>query len=94
MRPRRSADGRGRAEVLAETETGWTSVLARGVLEHRSTVEDPDARATDGDSVSRAERELEISFYHVFDAPGEMTFALVRLETGDLTGVVEASDDR
>lgn len=76
--------------VAAETDAGWTSVLARGELEHRSTVEDLDTRPPGDGSVSQSERELEIPFYHVFDAPDEMLFTLVRLRTDELTGVVEA----
>jgi hypothetical protein len=75
--------------VAADTDDGWTSVVARGELSHRSTVENLDtARPSDG-STSQANRELDIPFYQVFDAPDEMVFTLVRLETDDLTGVVE-----
>lgn len=42
--------------------------------------------------MSPADRELAIPFYHVFDAPEEMPFALVRLPVDELTGVVEAAD--
>lgn len=76
--------------VAADTEAGWKSVLAHGELEHRSTVENLDTHQPGDDSVSQAERELEIPFYNVFDAPAEMTFTLVRLRTDELSGVVEA----
>lgn len=79
--------------VAADTEAGWTSVLARGELEHRSTVEDLDTAQPRDGTVSQADRELEIPFYHVFDAPAEMTFTLVRLRTDEVTGVVEAPAD-
>jgi len=76
--------------VAAETEAGWKSVLARGELEHRSTVDDLDTHRPSDRSVSQAEREIEIPFYHVFDAPADAVFALVRLPVDELTGVVEA----
>lgn len=75
--------------VAADTEAGWKSVLASGELEHRSTVDNLDAHSSDG-ALSESERELEIPFYHVFDAPADMTFTLVRLGVDELTGVVEA----
>jgi nitroimidazol reductase NimA-like FMN-containing flavoprotein (pyridoxamine 5'-phosphate oxidase superfamily) len=78
--------------VAADTEAGWKSVIARGGLEHRSTVEDLDVHRPDDGSISQAERELAIPFYHVFEAPDEMVFALVRLPADELTGVVEAAD--
>lgn len=76
--------------VAADTDAGWQSVVARGRLEHTSTVEDLDRHRPPGGSTSQAERELEIPFYQVFEAPDEMAFALVRLRTDELTGVVEA----
>ncbi|OYR38267.1 hypothetical protein DJ82_05795 [Halorubrum sp. Ib24] len=76
--------------VAAETEAGWKSVLARGEPEHRSTVDDLDTHRPSDRSVSQAEREMEIPFYHVFDAPADAVFALVRLQADELTGVVEA----
>lgn len=76
--------------VAAETEAGWKSVLARGELEHRSTVDDLDTHRPSDRSVSQAEREIEIPFYHVFDSPADAVFALVRLAVDELTGVVEA----
>jgi nitroimidazol reductase NimA-like FMN-containing flavoprotein (pyridoxamine 5'-phosphate oxidase superfamily) len=78
--------------VAAETEAGWKSVLAHGALEHRSTVDDLDTHQSGDGSVSQAERELEIPFYHVFEAPDDMIFTLVRLQVDELTGVVEADD--
>lgn len=42
--------------------------------------------------MSPADRELAPPSYHVFDAPEEMPFALVRLPVDELTGVVEAAD--
>jgi nitroimidazol reductase NimA-like FMN-containing flavoprotein (pyridoxamine 5'-phosphate oxidase superfamily) len=79
--------------VAAETDAGWRSVVARGGLEHRSTLEDLDTGPPADGSVSEAERELAIPFYHVFEAPSETTFALVRLRTDELTGVAEPPDD-
>ena len=79
--------------VASETDDGWTSVVARGRLEHRNTVEDLSRHRLPGEDVSQADRELRIPFYHVFEAPSEMVFALVRLDVTELTGVVEASDD-
>jgi nitroimidazol reductase NimA-like FMN-containing flavoprotein (pyridoxamine 5'-phosphate oxidase superfamily) len=76
--------------VAADTEAGWKSVLARGELEHRSAVENLNAPQHGNGSVSQAERELEIPFYAVFDAPADMVFTLVRLRVDELTGVVEA----
>jgi len=78
--------------VADRTEAGWKSVIARGEPEHRSTVEDLDTHRPADGSVSPAERELEIPFFHVFDTPAEMVFALVRLPADELTGVVEAAD--
>jgi len=79
--------------VAAETEFGWRSVVARGELEHRNAVEDLSRTATSDGSTSDADRELDVPFYHVFDAPSETVFALVRLRTDELTGVAEARDD-
>lgn len=78
--------------VAADTETGWKSVIARGEPEHRSTLGELDAHRPDDGSVSQAERERDIPFYSVFDAPDEMMFALVRLAVDELTGVVEAAE--
>jgi nitroimidazol reductase NimA-like FMN-containing flavoprotein (pyridoxamine 5'-phosphate oxidase superfamily) len=79
--------------VAAETDAGWQSVVARGRLEHRNTVDELAKHRLPGESVSQADRELAIPFYHVFEAPDEMVFALVRLEVDELTGVAEATDD-
>jgi nitroimidazol reductase NimA-like FMN-containing flavoprotein (pyridoxamine 5'-phosphate oxidase superfamily) len=84
------ATDRGTFVVAAQTDAGWKSVLARGTLEHRNTVENLDRVTPQDGSVSDAEHELDIPFYHVFDAPSEMVFTLVRLRTDELTGVVEA----
>jgi nitroimidazol reductase NimA-like FMN-containing flavoprotein (pyridoxamine 5'-phosphate oxidase superfamily) len=78
--------------VAAETEAGWRSVLARGEPEHRSTVEELDTHRPGDGSVSQAERELEIPFYYVFDAPDDAVMTLVRLRVDELTGVAEAED--
>jgi nitroimidazol reductase NimA-like FMN-containing flavoprotein (pyridoxamine 5'-phosphate oxidase superfamily) len=78
--------------VAAETEGSWKSVVARGKLEHRSTVENLNHHSADG-TVSQSERELEIPFYHVFDAPEDLIFTLVRLQVDDLSGVTEPEDD-
>ncbi|MFC7018831.1 MULTISPECIES: pyridoxamine 5'-phosphate oxidase family protein [Haloarcula] len=79
--------------VAAETESGWKSVVASGELEHRNTTENLD-RVTPADSErSDAEHEQKIPFYHVFEAPSELLFTLVRLRTDELTGVVESTDD-
>jgi hypothetical protein len=78
--------------VAAETEAGWTSVLARGTLEHRSAIDNLDTHRPPDGSIPQADREREIPFYHVFDAPDATTFALVRLRTDELTGVTEAAD--
>lgn len=86
------ATERGTFVVAAETETGWKSVVARGSLEHRNTVENLDRVTPPDGSLSDAEHELEIPFYHVFEAPSEMLFTLVRLRTDELTGVGEADD--
>jgi hypothetical protein len=83
------ATDRGTFVVAAETESGWKSVVARGRLEHRSTVEEL-SRVGSADGASDADRELDIPFYHVFEAPSEALFALVRLRTEELTGVAEA----
>jgi hypothetical protein len=79
--------------VAAETDAGWKSVVARGGLEHRGTVEDLSGGRGHGAPAGDAERELEIPFYQVFEAPGETTFALVRLRTEELTGVAEPAAD-
>ncbi len=79
--------------VAARTETGWTSVVARGRLKHQNTVEDLSRHRLPGEAVSQADRELKIPFYHVFEAPSETMFALVRLDARELTGVVEAGAD-
>jgi hypothetical protein len=80
--------------VAAETADGWKSVVARGGLEHRNTVEDLARHRQRGQSASDADREFQIPFYHVFEAPSEMVFALVRLKVHELTGVTEAAGDR
>jgi len=79
--------------VAGRTEAGWKSVVARGEPEHRSTVEDLDTHRPADGSMSPADRELEIPFFHVFDAPAETVFALVRLRVDELTGVAEAGGD-
>ena len=79
--------------VAAPTDAGWKSVVARGRLEHRNTVEDLSRHRLPGEAVSQADRELRIPFYHVFEAPSETVFALVRLDVTELTGVVEADTD-
>jgi len=84
------ATDRGTFVVADRTETGWKSVVARGTLEHQNTVEDLDRVAPPDESISGADRELEIPFYHVFEAPSELLFTLVRLRTDELTGVMEA----
>ncbi|SNR26011.1 pyridoxamine 5'-phosphate oxidase family protein [Halorubrum vacuolatum] len=78
--------------VAAETESGWKSVVASGELEHRSTVENVDQVTPPDREYSDAEYELHIPFYHVFEAPSELLFTLVRLRTDELTGVAEATD--
>jgi hypothetical protein len=78
--------------VASETEAGWKSVVARGELNHRNTVDNLDQVTPPDGSLSDAEHELHIPFYHVFEAPSEMLFTLVRLQTDELTGVVEADD--
>ncbi len=83
---------RGTFVVAAETREGWRSVVARGELEHRNTVDDLDRVTPPDEGLSDAERELHIPFYHVFEAPSEMTFTLVRLRTDELTGVAESTD--
>ena len=77
--------------VASETDEGWTSVVARGRVSHVNTVEDLAQHRMPGESESPADRELRIPFYHVFEAPSEMLFALVRMDVTELTGVVEAS---
>ncbi len=79
--------------VADETETGWKSVIARGTLEHRSTVEDLDVVPEGEDSVSQVEREREIPYYTVFDAPDELLFTLVRLDTDEITGIASEETD-
>lgn len=79
--------------VAAETDDGWKSVVARGRLEHRNTVEDLSRHRLPGEDVSQADRELRIPFYHVFETPEEMLFALVRMDVTELTGVGESSGD-
>lgn len=76
--------------VAADTDDGWTSVIARGRLEHVNAVEDLSRHRLPGESTSPADRELDIPFYHVFETPDETVFALVRLDVTELTGVVEA----
>lgn len=78
--------------VSAETDAGWRSVIARGPIEHLSSVDGIDSTPRPGPEspqVSYADIELEIPFYSVFESPSEMTFALVRLRTSELTGVAE-----
>jgi hypothetical protein len=85
--------GQGTFVVASETDAGWKSVVARGGLQHRNTVDDLNrVRPGDG-SASEADREVDIPFYQVFEAPTETVFALVRLRTDELTGVAEADDD-
>jgi len=78
--------------VAARTDSGWKSVVARGPLEHLSSADNVDSTQPSGPEsppVSHADIERQIPFYSVFDSPSEMTFALVRLRTDELTGVVE-----
>lgn len=77
--------------VDARTDEGWKSVVARGRLEHRNTVDDLSTTAPRG-SVAEADRELQIPFYHV-EPPGEVVYALVRLDTDEVTGVVTGSGE-
>jgi len=86
------ATERGTFVVAAETKAGWKSVVARGRLKHRNTVENLDRVTPPDGSISDADRELEIPFYHVFKAPSEALFTLVRLRTDELTGVAETDD--
>jgi hypothetical protein len=79
--------------VAADTEAGWKSVVARGSLEHINTVDDLSRSPRPGTDVSPADREVDIPFYNVFEAPDELLFALAHLEVDELTGVVEASRD-
>ncbi|THE66489.1 hypothetical protein D8Y22_01905 [Salinadaptatus halalkaliphilus] len=79
--------------VAAETNAGWKSVVARGELGHRNTVENLDRVTPPDRSVSDAEAELDIPFYHVFDEPSELLFTLARLRTTELTGIAEAADN-
>ena len=65
---------------------------SRGPIEHLSSVDGIDSTPRPGPEspqVSYADIELEIPFYSVFESPSEMTFALVRLRTSELTGVAE-----
>jgi hypothetical protein len=78
--------------VADETDEGWYSVVAEGYLEHVNTVEDLARHRLPGEATSAADREQNIPFYHVFEAPDELLFALVRLDVTSLTGVKEASD--
>jgi len=82
--------------VADETAEGWKSVIARGEVEHLSTVEDRNTshpRGSTDPSVSQAIRNLEIPYYQVFDEPSDMLFTIARLRTEELTGVVETDDD-
>jgi len=95
---RRYADATGTATFVvdAETSAGWKSVIARGELEHLSTVEELNTghpRGTVDPSVNQAIRNLNIPFYQVFEEPSDMTFTLARLRTSELTGVVGVGDD-
>ena len=78
--------------VAAETASGWKSVVASGELEHRSTTENVDQVTPPDREYSDAEHERNIPFYHVFEAPSELLFTLVRLRTDELTGVAESTD--
>jgi hypothetical protein len=77
--------------VAADTEEGWRSVVARGRLEHVNTVDDLARHRSSGEALSPADRELEIPFYHVFESPSEMVFALVRMDVTELTGVASGA---
>ena len=82
--------------VANETPSGWKSVVARGELEHLSTVEDLNKTPQKGPadpSVSQSLRNLEIPFYRVFEEPSDMMFALARLRTDEVTGVAEGGSD-
>ncbi|MES3161899.1 MAG: pyridoxamine 5'-phosphate oxidase family protein [Halorubrum sp.] len=82
--------------VAAETTSGWKSVIAAGELEHRNTTDNLNevvgAEYSSDEPRSDAKHERDIPFYHVFEAPSELLFTLVRLRTTELTGVVEATD--
>ena len=86
------ATDRGTLVVAAATDAGWQSVVARGPLEHCNTVENPGRVAPADRSVSDAAHERNIPYDHVFEAPSDAWFTLVRLRTDELTGVREASD--
>jgi hypothetical protein len=77
--------------VADETDDGWTSVIARGRLEHVNTVEDLSQHRLPGAAASHADHEMEIPFVHVFEAPSETLFVLVRMDASELTGVTEAA---
>lgn len=79
--------------VAGRTDEGWKSVLARGRIHHQNTVEDLPRHRTSGEGMSPADRELAIPFYHVFEAPDETLFVLVRLATDELSGVAERPRD-
>lgn len=83
---------RGTFVVAAETDAGWKSVVARGTLEHRNTVENLDRVSPRDGSLSDAAHERNIPYYHVIEAPSDAWFTLVRLRTDELTGVAEADD--
>jgi hypothetical protein len=57
-----------------------------------NTVEDLARHRLPDEEVSASDRELRIPFYAVFEAPSEMVFALVRLRSHEITGVVEDAD--
>jgi hypothetical protein len=78
--------------VASETDEGWHSVVAEGYLEHVNTVDDLARHRLPGEATSAADREQNIPFYHVFQAPDEALFVLVRLDVTSLTGVREATD--
>jgi len=81
--------------VADETAAGWKSVVARGEVEHLSTVENLDSsqpRGPDDPTVNQALRDLEVPYYQVFDEPSEMVFTLARLRADEVTGVVEGSE--
>jgi nitroimidazol reductase NimA-like FMN-containing flavoprotein (pyridoxamine 5'-phosphate oxidase superfamily) len=78
--------------VADDTDEGWHSVVAEGYLEHVNTVDDLARHRLPGEAVSAADHERDIPFYHVFDAPEEALFTLVRLDVTNLAGVAETTD--
>lgn len=84
--------------VYGETEQGWQSVLVRGPIEELADldqVRQRHPRGGSGESLAQVVRNLQIPYVQVFDtdADADVEFVIGRIETEEITGVVEAPQE-